>query len=1175
MTARFRRLLLRGLSVSALLFAAAGLLLAGLVAGSGRPVPALAAPAAESDGAGVAPERLGPQLPAALAQAKAGELTSYVRPDDALVYSLARERVGPGAAPAAVEAAAEAVRLAWAAEHYHGPDPLAQDLALRREQAILDGADTDAELAAAGAPAVEGTLRLLAIAVEFDGSDTVESFSHEDGIRSGRCITETVTYTGPRHNEIKAPGPLDNNTFWMPAFEKDFFEKIILSETGITERVRLDLVDPSDGQPGINLAGLTMANYFREVSSGRLSFDAGPAGIQAWVKVPHSVGYYAANSCRNGRVSGSGLTTNPRFPAGMSQLIADIATAINAANPDFPWADYDTDGNGIVDHVQLFHAGIDESEGGGIHGQQQIWAHRGNADGQRGGVVVDDRGTPDAADDVRIRGYTIQPENLNLGVLVHEFGHDLGLPDLYTSTGSENAIWWDLMSTGSHTGRLKGSDPTHMSTWTKLSLGWGEPELVTPIDDPRDLVLGQVSQPPAGSKRGLRVDLPPSRVRMITLPAGSSQAWWSGRDQARAGHRLVRDVDLRSVSGPISLTYQLDYVLERDWDYLFLEVSTDAGLTWQQLKGYRLDNGQELTTPDDYADPNGALASYGNRKHGFTGNSQSWRNVRHDLSAFAGQALRLQFHYATDAGGQERGVFVDNLAIRAGATTIFADPVENGDRNGWTSEPGSFNGAPITDAGWRLSDGIQLVDRYYLLEWRNTVAFDTGLKYTYNTVFARVTADGAREFRTDKVPSNVPGLLVWLRDLRFGGSSPANGILTPSYLSAVDSEGAKGGLLLVDAHPDPLRGPLGGSFQNAFGRYPFPPNDNWSGRVQTANSAFSLADTAALTLTVASGTEPDATPVLTATGYAGLPAVPAFHDALGYLPGVEELPLPITVLSDTTRQRIKRYAFVDPDAGVVVPAAGYYPPKTPAGFTGLGAETSPPSADIGTDETMYLRGETPTYVDIGGAAEEAVTGAQTGNPGDRRLHYGFHFEILRQAQDGSTGTVRLWRQADAAEVTASWVTMWLSQASSASATVPGVEHAVQLRNVGGAGGQLLYSDFDESVAGLVADSVRGGGVPVAVGADEALRAVRAGGSAALAALAVPADQAKAIVWTGTLPSGGSTQLGYNLAPRALGVVLSVTSGAYAVETEAGLLDQVVSRLAVGSRVLLPVVWRGE
>jgi immune inhibitor A len=290
---------------------------------------------------------------------------------------------------------------------------------------VLDGASTDAELSAAGAPAVEGTLRLLAIAVEFDGSDTVESFSHEDGIRSGRCITETVTYTGPRHNEIKAPGPLDNNTFWMPAFEKDFFEKIILSETGITERVRLDLVDPSDGQPGIDLAGLTMANYFREVSGGRLSFDAGPAGIQAWVKVPHSVGYYAANSCRNGRVSGSGLTSNPRFPAGMSQLIADIATAINAANPDFPWADYDTDGNGLIDHVQLFHAGIDESEGGGIHGQQQIWAHRGaapTASAARAGGRPRHAGYGGRHRTARLHH---QPENWNLGVLVHEFGHDL------------------------------------------------------------------------------------------------------------------------------------------------------------------------------------------------------------------------------------------------------------------------------------------------------------------------------------------------------------------------------------------------------------------------------------------------------------------------------------------------------------------------------------------------------------------------------------------------------------------------------------------------------------------------------------------------------------------------------------------------------------------------------
>ncbi len=605
-----------------------GLILAVILIAPGSAPPATAAPVAESDGLGAGAPRWIPDWPLdESAAAKYGDLTSYVRPDDALVYQIAAERAGPGASPAQVEAAADAFRQDWAADHYHGPNPVAYQQALQRERAILDGTPRS-QLAAVGAPAVEGNLRLLAIAVEFDGEDFVEDFSHEDGIRTGICITETVTYQGPLHNEMPHPGALDNNTFWMPSFEKSFYEQILLSEEGVTERARMDMVDPVDGQPGIDLSGLSMANYYREVSAGMITFDAGPAGVQAWVKVPHSVAYYGANSCRNGRVSGGGLPTNPGYPSNaMGQFVRDVAAAINAADPDFPWADYDTDGNGIIDHVQFFHAGIDESEGGGIHDQQQIWAHSGAAESRQGGVVVDDRGTTDPADDIKIMRYTIQPENLNLGVLVHEFGHDLGLPDLYTTTGTEDVVWWDLMSTGSHPGRLKGSDPTHMSAWSKMALGWLEPEVVVPIDDPQDFDLGQASQPPAGTTRAIRVDVPPSKVPMLDLLDGSTRAWWSGNEQAWASHRLVRDVDLTGVTGTISATYDVNYVLQNNRDFYFLEVSSDGGQTWEQLKGYRVDTGDELTTADDYADPNGLLASYGNRKYGFNGNSQTWRQV--------------------------------------------------------------------------------------------------------------------------------------------------------------------------------------------------------------------------------------------------------------------------------------------------------------------------------------------------------------------------------------------------------------------------------------------------------------------------------------------------------------------------------------------------------------------
>ena len=83
-------------------------------------------------------------------------------------------------------------------------------------------------------------------------------------------MTETVTFKGPVHNEIAAPGPRDNNTLWLERFDRAFYEKLILSEEGVTERARMDLIDPLDGKPGIDLRGLTMANFYKEVSAGKV-----------------------------------------------------------------------------------------------------------------------------------------------------------------------------------------------------------------------------------------------------------------------------------------------------------------------------------------------------------------------------------------------------------------------------------------------------------------------------------------------------------------------------------------------------------------------------------------------------------------------------------------------------------------------------------------------------------------------------------------------------------------------------------------------------------------------------------------------------------------------------------------------------------------------------------------
>jgi immune inhibitor A len=81
--------------------------------------------------------------------------------------------------------------------------------------------------------------------------------------------------------------------------------------------------------------------------------------------------------------------------------------------------------------------------------------------------------------DFWIRDYTTEPENGGLGVFAHEYAHDLGLPDLYDTSGGENGTgFWTLMSSGSWLGHgdgAIGTTPNHMGAWEKLQLGWLDP----------------------------------------------------------------------------------------------------------------------------------------------------------------------------------------------------------------------------------------------------------------------------------------------------------------------------------------------------------------------------------------------------------------------------------------------------------------------------------------------------------------------------------------------------------------------------------------------------------------------------------------------------------------------------------------------------------------------------
>ena len=129
-------------------------------------------------------------------------------------------------------------------------------------------------------------------------------------------------------------------------------------------------------------------------------------------------------------------------------------------------------------------------------------------------------------------------------------------------------------------------------------------------------------------------------------PHSGAYTFWSNKGD-ESDMTLTRQFDLTGVSGPVTLNYWTWYDLENDYDYVFLEASTD-GVSWHIL-----------TTPSG-TDANPSGNSYG---WGYNGQSNGWIQETVDLSQFAGQVISLRFDYITDAAVNGEGFLLDDVTL--------------------------------------------------------------------------------------------------------------------------------------------------------------------------------------------------------------------------------------------------------------------------------------------------------------------------------------------------------------------------------------------------------------------------------------------------------------------------------------------------------------------------------
>ncbi len=121
-------------------------------------------------------------------------------------------------------------------------------------------------------------------------------------------------------------------------------------------------------------------------------------------------------------------------------------------------------------------------------------------------------------------------------------------------------------------------------------------------------------------------------------------------------------------------TFQCYYEIEEDWDYAYVQVSTD-GSSWTNLQG-------NITTESD---PNGS-----NDGHGITGFTDDWTQAEFPLEDYVGQSILIRFAYITDTYVDEYGLVIDDISPIMGFETIHVIASNTTDTTAVISYPDSL-----------------------------------------------------------------------------------------------------------------------------------------------------------------------------------------------------------------------------------------------------------------------------------------------------------------------------------------------------------------------------------------------------------------------------------------------------------------------------------------------------
>ena len=182
--------------------------------------------------------------------------------------------------------------------------------------------------------------------------------------------------------------------------------------------------------------------------------------------------------------------------------------------------------------------------------------------------------------------YTINPEDGDVGVFCHEFGHDLGLPDEYdysSATGDATSGFWTIMASGSWLGRQWGigTQPAAMNVWDKSALGFIQPKVVKRGRATTVKLQAAAEGDPTDRREDPAAQGQPHHQRS----AAGRRAGVVLHDRQRRGRPAPHREPDRGPRGG-DLTFRTWYDIEQGYDHGFVQVSDDGGGTWETVKDF-------------------------------------------------------------------------------------------------------------------------------------------------------------------------------------------------------------------------------------------------------------------------------------------------------------------------------------------------------------------------------------------------------------------------------------------------------------------------------------------------------------------------------------------------------------------------------------------------------------